>query len=209
MDSPKYLTMAAPNELDKFQWNYKKEIRKTLHTGSLILSQPFLNDDIFKRSVCLLCAHSRAEGSFGFIINKTTEYLVGDFIEELESIDIPVYFGGPVAMDSLYVLHDNQLNLKGAQQILDDLYWGGDFKHLAQGLLENPKALLKTKFVLGYSGWDPSQLRKEIIEDSWIVSDKASEFVFSNHENMWKDIMEDMGDLYEHLAKLPESPDLN
>ena len=209
MHSSKFLKMAIPNELEKFQWNYKKEIRKTLRIGSLVLSQPFLNDDIFKRSVCLLCAHSRAEGSFGFIINKTTEYLVGDFIEELESIDIPVYFGGPVAMDSLYVIHDNQCKLTGAQEIQNGLYWGGDFKELAKGLLENPSALSKTKFVLGYSGWDPGQLRKEIIEDSWIVSDKASEFVFSNHESMWKDIMKDMGELYEHLAKLPESPDLN
>jgi putative AlgH/UPF0301 family transcriptional regulator len=61
-------------ELEKFKWNYKKEIRKELRIGSLILAQPFLSDDVFKRAVCLLCAHSRKEGSFGFILNKQTEF---------------------------------------------------------------------------------------------------------------------------------------
>jgi putative AlgH/UPF0301 family transcriptional regulator len=79
-------------DLDRYKWNYKKEIRKRLRIGSFILSQPFLPDEVFKRAVCLMCAHSRAEGSFGFILNKPTEFTVADFIEELDDLELPVYF---------------------------------------------------------------------------------------------------------------------
>lgn len=197
------------NDLDKYKWNYKKEIRKKLRIGSLILSQPFLKDDVFKRVVCLMCAHSRTEGSFGFILNKKTEYLVGDFIEEFNDIDLPVYYGGPVANDSLYFLHDNSMNLEGAQEICKGVFWGGDFQEMIKQTLEQQLNMPKFKFVLGYSGWDPGQLRKEIIEDSWIVADGTQDVVFSDSEDLWKEVMSDMGDLYAHLSELPESPELN
>ena len=65
------------------------------------------------------------------------------------------------------------------------------------------------KFILGYSGWDPGQLRKELIEDSWIVAKGTANEVFSSSDDLWKEIMNDLGDLYHHLASLPERPELN
>jgi putative transcriptional regulator len=197
------------NELDKFKWNYKKEIRKKLRIGSLILSQPFLKDELFKRSVCLLCAHSREEGSFGFILNKKTEYLAGDFIEEFEGLPIPVFYGGPVANDSLYFIHDNVMQLEGAHEICKGVFWGGDFHEMIRNMLIATNMQTKIKFVLGYSGWDPGQLRKEIIEDSWIVANGSKDIVFSESEDLWKEVMQEMGGLYDHLSKLPERPELN
>lgn len=199
----------SKNELEKYKWNYKKEIRKPLRIGSLILSQPFLADQVFKRAVCLMCAHSREEGSFGFILNKPTEFTVGDFIEELDELKLPVYFGGPVANDSLYFLHDNSLQIEDAQQILPGVFWGGDFHQMISKIKLNEDAQRRMKFILGYAGWDPGQLRKEIIEDSWIVADGHADVVYSSSKNLWREIMEDMGDLYNHLASLPERPELN
>lgn len=197
------------SELDKYKWDYKKEIRKELRIGSLILAQPFLNDDVFKRSVCLLCAHSRKEGSFGFILNKVTEFKVSDFIEELDALDLPVYFGGPVATDSLYFLHDNSLAIEGAQKVLDGVYWGGDFQQMIAQLSTQDLSNHQVKFILGYSGWDPGQLRKEIIEDSWIVTQGNPQTIFEESDKLWKDTMEGMGEIYNHLANLPERPELN
>lgn len=197
------------SELDKYKWDYKKEIRKELRIGSLILAQPFLNDDVFKRSVCLLCAHSRKEGSFGFMLNKVTEFKVSDFIEELDALDLPVYFGGPVATDSLYFLHDNSLAIEGAQKVLDGVYWGGDFQQMIAQLSTQDLSNHQVKFILGYSGWDPGQLRKEIIEDSWIVTQGNPHTIFEESDKLWKDTMEGMGEIYNHLANLPERPELN
>lgn len=197
------------SELDKYKWDYKKEIRKELRIGSLILAQPFLNDDVFKRSVCLLCAHSRKEGSFGFMLNKVTEFKVSDFIEELDALDLPVYFGGPVATDSLYFLHDNSFAIEGAQKVLDGVYWGGDFQQMIAQLSTQDLSNHQVKFILGYSGWDPGQLRKEIIEDSWIVTKGNPQTIFEESDKLWKDTMEGMGEIYNHLANLPERPELN
>jgi putative transcriptional regulator len=196
-------------ELEKYKWNYKNEIRKELKIGSLILAQPFLHDDVFKRAVCLLCAHSRKEGSFGFILNKPTEFQVGDFIEELDSFELPVYFGGPVATDSLYFLHDNSLNIEDAQEVLPGVFWGGDFQQMIAKLSTADLSLHSTKFILGYSGWDPGQLRKEIIENSWIVTRGTEHTIFEGSEQLWKDTMENMGEVYNHMANLPERPELN
>lgn len=196
-------------ELDRYKWNYKKEIRKQLRIGSFVLSQPFLADDVFKRTVCLMCAHSKEEGSFGFILNKPTEFVVSDFIEELDELAMPVYFGGPVASDSLYFVHDNSLQIEDAQEILPGVYWGGDFQQMIEKLKTAESSHKRFKFILGYSGWDPGQLRKELIEDSWIVAKGTANEVFSSSDDLWKEIMNDLGDLYHHLASLPERPELN
>lgn len=197
------------NELEKYNWDYTKEIRKKLEAGSFILSQPFLNDDSFKRAVCIICAHDKEEGSFGFIVNKISNFKLGDFIEELEHYNFPVYYGGPVASDTLYFLHDNQFNISEAKKISDDLYWGGDFEELKQALIAHDGKANNLKFIIGYSGWVEGQLRMEIIEDSWIVSNANVKYAYSDNEYLWKEIMETMGELYVHLANSPEDPDLN
>lgn len=194
--------------LESFQWNYKNEIRKPLRQGSLVLSQPFLNDSVFKRAVCFLCAHTRKEGSFGFIINKISDYKLSDFLANVETIDDPIYYGGPVATDTLYFLHDNALDITDAQKITQSIYWGGNFDEFIQKYKEVDSNTVKVKFFIGYAGWEQGQLRKEIIEDSWIVT-KNKYDVFGNTEDAWKLIMEDMGDVYQHLSQLPESPTLN
>ena len=122
---------------------------------------------------------------------------------------MPIYYGGPVANDSLYFIHDNTLALESAQKISEGVYWGGDFPQMIAGFQENEAARKNIKFILGYSGWDPGQLRKEIIEDSWIVGDGNANKIFSDSKDLWKEIMQEMGDLYKHLAKLPERPELN
>lgn len=197
------------NELEKYRWDYTKEIRKKLEVGSLILSQPFLNDDTFNRVVCLLCAHSKEEGSFGFIINKKTDYILSDFIDEIDHLKIPIYYGGPVSNDTLYFIHDNQFNISDAKKIGENLYWGGSFEELKAALIAHDGPIKNLKFLLGYSGWDAGQLRKEIVEDSWIVSNDKIKLAYSSSKNLWKDIMKTMGDLYAHLANSPVNPDLN
>ena len=42
--------------------------------GSILISEPFLQDAYFQRSVVLLVEHTQ-EGSMGFVLNKKTLYL--------------------------------------------------------------------------------------------------------------------------------------
>jgi putative transcriptional regulator len=197
-------------ENNEFKWDYTLEIRKKLDAGTVLLSEPFLNDFAFKRSVCLICDHKPEEGTFGFIINRKTNRKVWELTDELKGVDADVYYGGPVGGDSLYYLHDNRYQLDEAKQISENVFWGGNFEQLKSLLVNGEVDLSTIKFIIGYSGWDPGQLRKEIIENAWILNNEVSHrLIFSSSPKLWHDIMYDMDGIYRKMAQMPENPDLN
>ena len=98
-----------------------------LTKGKILISEPFLGDTTFERSVVLLCEHNDS-GAFGFMLNKATTLTVNAVLEEKLSFEQELYLGGPVAQDSLFfLLRQDTATLKDAVHIKDDLYWGGDF----------------------------------------------------------------------------------
>ena len=192
------------------KWDYTFEIRKRIKPGGFILSEPYMADNHFKRSVCLICDHNKRDGTFGFILNKPVKKTLNFFIDEIEDSPHEVYYGGPVANDTLYYVHNNAIQLDGAQAIGSDLFWGGDFLQLKEMLINNTVHPSNIKFFLGYSGWDNGQLRKEIIENSWIVAeDIEPSQTFENPIYLGQNVMSKMGEMYHEMARFPEHPSLN
>lgn len=72
--------------------------------GRLLISEPFMMDPNFKRSVILLTEYSE-EGAMGFILNHASEFLLGDIMPDLSYSEIPVFIGGPVAGNTLHFIH--------------------------------------------------------------------------------------------------------
>ena len=73
--------------------------------GKVLISEPFLCDYIFGRSVILLVDHTQ-DGSMGLVLNKPLPISLNDIINGLElAEDIPLYQGGPISMDTLFYLH--------------------------------------------------------------------------------------------------------
>ncbi len=69
--------------------------------GRILISEPFLRDATFGRSVILLVDHTD-EGSMGLVINKQLPLFLNDIIMEFKYLDeIPLYKGGPIATDTL------------------------------------------------------------------------------------------------------------
>ena len=60
-------------------------MRKLIHlepkVGRILVSEPFLMDSYFKRSVILLGEHGE-EGTVGFILNKPTDLGLNDALED-------------------------------------------------------------------------------------------------------------------------------
>lgn len=86
-----------------------KDIFKIKHNdlqpekGKILISEPFLQDAYFQRSVVLLVEHNH-NGSMGFVVNKPTGLIVNDFFPELKkSPVIPIYLGGPVSSNRLFL----------------------------------------------------------------------------------------------------------
>lgn len=188
-------------------FKYKNDLKPA--KGKLLVSEPYLPDPNFERSIILLCEHNES-GSFGFVLNKPSLAMLGDVMEGLEQFEAPIFVGGPVQQDTLHYLH-SCAEVAGATLIASDVYWGGDFDNLK--FLINTKQIdpKEIKFFLGYSGWSEGQLDTEMEADSWIVSDQfGSELVFeSNPKEMWKKSLESLGGRFSIYSNYPEDPRMN
>lgn len=178
--------------------------------GRLLISEPFMADPNFKRSVILLTEFSEA-GAMGFVLNHQTEYMLGDILPDLSYSEIPVYSGGPVAANTLHYIHRCPQKINHGIEIATGIYWGGDFEQIKELITNYQLTEDEIKFFTGYSGWTPDQLDEELREDSWIVTDNfEADNVFSNSEqNLWREVVIGLGQRYAHIANFPENPTLN
>lgn len=190
-------------EFFKYQNKIKPE------KGKLLVSEPFLPDPNFERTIILLCENNE-EGSFGFVLNKPSLANVSDVMDDIKDYNSAAMVGGPVQQDTLHYLH-RQRGVDDAVEILDGVYWGGSFERILF-LLETKQLPHKDiRFFLGYSGWSPGQLEEELKQDSWIVSDQASEeLIFDTEpEGMWKKTLKVMGGRFSVYSNYPKDPRLN
>ena len=179
--------------------------------GSILISEPFLQDAYFQRSVVLLVEHN-TQGSMGFVLNKKTDLIVNTFFPELEEYpEIPIYLGGPVSANRLFFIHSlGDLIVPDSVKIKDRLYFDGDFEALKRYIQNGHSIEGKVKFFLGYSGWTEGQLGIEINKNSWVVSHAAKENVLlADGESFWKNSLEQLGSNYEAWTKYPKDPYLN
>ena len=179
--------------------------------GSILISEPFLQDAYFQRSVVLLVEHN-TQGSMGFVLNKKTDLIVNTFFPELEEYpEIPIYLGGPVSANRLFFIHSlGDLIVPDSVKIKDRLYFDGDFEALKRYMQNGHSIEGKVKFFLGYSGWTEGQLGNEINKNSWVVSHAAKEnVVLADGESFWKNSLEQLGSNYEAWTKYPKDPYLN
>ena len=179
--------------------------------GSILISEPFLQDAYFQRSVVLLVEHN-TQGSMGFVLNKKTDLIVNTFFPELEEYpEIPIYLGGPVSANRLFFIHSlGDLIVPDSVKIKDRLYFDGDFEALKRYMQNGHSIEGKVKFFLGYSGWTEGQLGNEINKNSWVVSHAAKENVLlADGESFWKNSLEQLGGNYEAWTKYPKDPYLN
>src|SRR4051812_44854502 len=134
-------------------------------SGKLLISEPFLMDPNFKRSVVLLTQHDD-EGTIGFILNHPSAMLLKDLIPELENADFPVYIGGPVATDTIHFIHRCYDRLNDGEEIAEGIYWGGNFEALRILIDTSQIDVSEVKFFIGYSGWAAEQLQNELVENT-------------------------------------------
>jgi putative transcriptional regulator len=179
-----------------------------LTTGKLLIAEPFLSDPNFARAVILLCEHSQ-EGSVGFILNRSTELTLGDLLPDLYTPLLPIHQGGPVQLDTLHMLH-RMPDKFGGNEVFPGIYWGGSYEALQETIMQNQYQPMDLKLFVGYAGWSPGQLEKELKEGSWIVTDVTQDMLFETEsEILWKHAIKSLGNEYSYLANLPINPQLN
>jgi len=184
-----------------------------MRPGTLLISQPFLGDPNFERSVVLLCRDAPADGSFGLVLNRLTTLTLGDVLDlpapALGAAGLPLYVGGPVEPNTLHYVH-RRADLPGAQALGQDVYWGGDFEALLGLLARGAAGPADVRLFAGYSGWSAGQLAGEMQGGSWIRQPASAGKVFTlASDAFWRDILREKGGRYKVLANYPLDPRLN
>jgi putative transcriptional regulator len=188
---------------------FKYRNKLTPEKGRLLISEPFLPDPNFERTVVLLCEHN-AEGSFGFVLNKPSILKVNEVVEDIKVFENIVYVGGPVQQDTLHFIH-RHADVTNAVEIANHVYWGGDFESLIILYDTKQVAASDIRFFLGYSGWGPGQLATELEQDSWIVCDFVTDQLLfdTDPQIMWRKALENMGGRFSVYSNYPVDPRLN
>lgn len=167
-------------------------------TNHFLIAMPGLTDPYFAKTVTYLCQHND-EGALGIIVNRPSELKLKEIFDQMdiEPVDpviaqTPVYFGGPVQPERGFVLHDTSGPWESTLRIGDTLLLTTSRDILvAMGKGEGPPRALVS---LGYAGWSPGQLEREIAENSWLNATADKSIIFEQPvANRWKAAAELMG----------------
>jgi putative transcriptional regulator len=159
-------------------------------TGSFLVSTPQMPDPRFEEQVIYICAHS-SEGAMGLAINKPhpafslAEVLKGANLR-IPSVELPqIYVGGPVELESAFILYRSEYRTEYQLEVSPTVSLSRETKVL-EDIAEQrgPGAYL---FLLGYTGWGPGQLERELMEDGWLTVPADDSIIFDlSDDEKWK-----------------------
>ena len=169
-------------------------IKNTLK-NHLIISMPHLNDTIFSKSVILINEFND-NGTMGFIINKPISKDISSSIlfsdQFNDKIKDNIYFGGPVDLNSCFILHDKTYKLDNSEIITSNLYLTSNKQIIKD--IEDKKGPEVFQFQIGYSGWDKGQLEKEIKNGDWLIIKNPDNFIFEvPNKKKWSYLINKLG----------------
>jgi putative transcriptional regulator len=193
-------------ELDLFAILPEDKIPKK---GKILISEPFLPDKLFNRSIIYLTDHT-PQGSVGFILNKKLDLKLSGAVDGFEGWDENLNMGGPVAPDTLHYLHSMGDLIPKSVHIDGTVFWGGDIETVRDLIKTGKIKPSQIRFFLGYSGWSAGQLERELKEDSWVIAKVKSEIIMNNRgDDTWKKVLRGFKNKYRMWADFPDSPEMN
>ena len=158
---------------------------KTIKSGDIIVSSPYMNKGlVFNKSVILIMSHDK-NGTSGVIINKLLNNLNGD--EIIKSLQIPstdktivspkapanptinlaVYFGGPVEQEKGIILHSNNYQTTSSMRVTKEISVSTSAQIIND--IVSGTGPLQKMLILGYASWKAGQLMAEIKNNDWLL----------------------------------------
>jgi putative transcriptional regulator len=188
---------------------FKISNNKVAESGRVLISEPFLSDQYFRRSVVYLTEHSKT-GSLGFVLNKALEMSIGEVLEDFPPVEFPVSLGGPVSTNTIHYLHTLGDEIPGSVHVKDGIFWGGDFDSMKELVREGKATKKELRFFLGYSGWSEKQLDGELEMNAWLIGEIPASLVMKGGSTeFWTNTLEGLNAKYKAWANFPEDPGLN
>lgn len=176
----------------------------------LLIAMPQLADPNFFHTTSLLSEFTK-EGAMGVVLNRPLGVSVSQLMSEGKPIegpsDIQAFWGGPVQSERGFVLHESEALASQSLEIQPGLYLTGSSEVLGQ-LMEEQKKPNPPRFrlFLGYAGWGPGQLEKEIASASWLTAPIDKGLIFdSTPQTVWARSIEKLGVDWSALASVPQN----
>ena len=156
--------------------------------GKLLVATELVSGDIFVQSVVLVLQYDET-GAMGLVVNRPTEVGMDELVVDDDAISNysgPIYWGGPVQMNSLRALMQTDKAPGGAERIVDSVY----LVSVNDALKNAPQDVPGLRLFIGFAGWDPGQLDHEMARGSWHVVPASVDFVFAKDPGqLWKQLV--------------------
>ena len=162
----------------------------------LLVSMPQMNDPNFARSVVLLCDYTE-EGAFGLVINRQMSEPAWQIIKTTPPVRIDpalhLWLGGPVDLQRTWVLMTSAQGPDDEQREISPGVVLSISQELTLRLLQTPPSSSE-RVIVGYAGWGPGQLEKEISESAWLTLDVDATLIFRvPADEMWNAAIRRLG----------------
>jgi len=175
-----FCALCAPSSLHAF----------TPAKGMFLVADEGMVDPRFKARVILLIQHD-AEGSAGLVINRSSRLKLSAVLPKDSQLGLhgrTLSYGGPVEPNTLLVLVKvHRHPPEPAEKILANVYVTG------LGVLDLwpdfDGEMIDYRAFVGYTGWGPGQLNREMQRGSWHVVPADEESVFAGRdETLWESL---------------------
>jgi putative transcriptional regulator len=176
-------------------------------TGRMLIAMPGIDDPRFERAVILLCAHGE-DHAMGLTLNRPVEGLtVPDLLGRLDvptfaaMPDDPVLFGGPVDRERGFVVHTDDYHCEDSTlPIAEGLAWTAT-RDVLQAMGDKVRRPRKSLLALGYAGWGPGQIERELQENVWLICDPDEHLLFdADHDLKWSQALAKIGVAADRLS---------
>ena len=170
--------------------NYLKGKFYTSVKDHFLIATEKMKDNRFKKTVIVML-ESDENGAWGLVINKRLGTMpiallidpsvnTSEEREKLYKIDIPIFWGGPVDVKEIFILHSTEYQSESTKNY-GDISISQDYNILFD-IAEN-KGPEKSLVIFGYSGWGDGQLEGEMERGGWILSDIDLDITFDKDSN--------------------------
>ena len=159
--------------------------------GQLLVAGDDLTDPNFEHTVILII-EADENGTLGIVINRPYGKVPARALVQKLGLgattakgQIELYYGGPVQPGVGMVVHSAEFGMEGTRRVTRDIAVTGNpaiLKAIAEG--RGPAEAIAT---LGYAGWGPDQLQRELAQGAWTVVPADPALVFAGPPDArWK-----------------------
>ena len=169
-------------------------------SGKMLIAMPGIGDPRFERALVLICAHD-ASHAMGIAVNRPVEGLtLPDLLGRLDvkpAIEVPadlVLLGGPVDRERGFVLHtDDYMAGEHSLRVGDGMALTAT-REVLEAMAGHGDPPRRSTLALGYAGWGPGQLERELRDNVWLTCEPDDTLIFgADHAHKWSQALAKIG----------------